>query len=181
MSGRSHRKQATKRGPAPAVVHSKRRGLRFSIHAVDRYVERCRPGLSTVEGLAELRALVANGTWLRDRSKLGDAQTEITLPDGRRAVAIIRRDAAGAICTTVVMLGEEHDGAEAVLCEPHRAPLPCRQCHEAEIADARKTVVERARFLVVGLGHDAMDRLRDAVHNLTAIEDRHSTAPTGAR
>jgi hypothetical protein len=73
--------------------------IRFTEHAVDRFIERRMPGASRMQALQELERLAAEAIPLRERTAAGDDQA---LVDG--IVLVLKRDRAGgrADCATVL-------------------------------------------------------------------------------
>ena len=74
--------------------------IRFTEHAIDRFMERRMPGASRKEALAEMERLAARAAPLKERTKEGDAQL---LADG--VLLVVKRDCGAGTaqdCCTVL-------------------------------------------------------------------------------
>lgn len=73
--------------------------IRFTEHAVDRFIQRRMPQASKQEALEEMQRLVESGTLLRERSVVGDCQL---LAEGAIFILKHDRDDGLADCSTVL-------------------------------------------------------------------------------
>lgn len=81
-------------------MESKR--VRFTIHAVERFIERCAPGCSYADAMHLLKDAMANAVRLDNH---GDA--EVWLAPAYECRLIVRRSSRGVRCVTVLTGGED--------------------------------------------------------------------------
>jgi len=134
---RSHKRPSTYR---PSNGHV--RVLRFSTHAIERIIERFLPGRTYPEALRIAQEAALRGSDLRAKSREGDGQTAVELA-GARAILVVRRDGAGAICT-MVLYPDEPEGDDGKLAGV-RALEPVPPATLLELPDATGPLVDERR------------------------------------
>ena len=82
--------------------------MQFSVHAIDQYIARCRPGMSYPVAVQELREHAAAASHVRKRTPAGD---EMLYVESLDCYLVVKRERGGPVCVTI--LGGDEKAASA--------------------------------------------------------------------
>lgn len=83
--------------------------MRFTVHAVEQYIARHRPGLQHPAALAELQQHAKSALRLRDRTRSGDLMYLVPALGCR---LVVKRERAGPVVVTILP-AEESEGSQS--------------------------------------------------------------------
>jgi hypothetical protein len=113
--------------------------LKVTDHAVERFIQRWRPGMPFAEGRARLEELVARAAATRRKTLLRDARVYTVLTDAGERIEMAVRDGV-----VVTVLDAESDEARSARCESEDQAALIDARDDEEARKAAKRAVESA-------------------------------------